>query len=366
MARALAAEGIEVDIATTDDDGPGRTMADACRTSPGQRDSSRVFFFPKQTEFYKASLPMRTWLHAHVKDYAVVHVHGVFSFASMVAPRAARAARVPFIIRPLGILNSWGMENRRRRIKALSFRLLDKPLLDAAAAIHYTSTAEHLQAMQLGIRAPGHVIPLGIDLSPFDNLSDTRVFYGAFPSARNRDVILFLSRIDKKKGIDLLVDAFALVLKERPGAHLVIAGDGDAAYAAAMRNRATSLGIASGITWAGHLEGEMKLAAFAAAKLFVLPSSSENFGIALLEAMAAGVASVSCSEVALAADSAPAHAVALAERTPQSFSSQTLRLLCDEPARRDLAHAGSALARSEYSLTAMGAKLRKLYENIIS
>lgn len=321
MARALAAEGIEVDIAATDDDGPGRTMADACRTSPVQRDSFRVFFFPKQTEFYKASLPMRAWLRAHVKDYAVVHVHGVFSFASMIAPRAARAARVPFIIRPLGILNSWGMENRRRRIKSLSFRVLDKPLLDAAAAIHYTSTAEQHQAAQLDIRAPGRVIPLGIDLTPFDSLPDPSVFLDAFPSSRNREVILFLSRIDKKKGIDLLIDAFALVLKERPDSHLVIAGDGDAAYADVMRDRAASLGLSASITWTGHLDGEMKLAAFAAAKLFVLPSSSENFGIALLEAMAAGVASVSCIEVALAADAAPARAVLLAERTPQSFSS---------------------------------------------
>lgn len=366
MARALANEGIKVDVACTDDDGPGRRTGVKGGGAPVDRDGFRLFQFPKQTEFYKASLPLMSWLNQHMSEYDVAHIHAVFSFSTIAAARAARAARVPYIIRPLGILNTWGMENRRRRIKALSFRLLDKPLLDHAAAMHYTSTQERIEAEKLGLRAPGHVIPLGIDLSPFDSLPAAAVFTDAFPETKDRDMLLFLSRIDKKKGIDLLLDAFALIASASPRAHLVIAGDGPADLTSALKLQARGLGIDDRITWAGHLDGSMKLAAFSAARLFILPSSSENFGIALLEAMAAGVASLSCKEVALAAEAAPDEAVMLADRTAESFSSRALHLLRDDGARRHLAETGHRIARRDYSLHAMGAKLLQLYQNLVA
>ena len=139
MARALSMQGVEVDVVTTDDDGPGKCLAGVALGQAVIREGFRVFYFPKQTEFYKVSLPLRRWLRAHVREYDVVHVHTVFSFATLAAGRAAARARVPFIVRPLGVLNRWGMVNRRRWLKSLSFRMLDKPVLDKAAALHFTS-----------------------------------------------------------------------------------------------------------------------------------------------------------------------------------------------------------------------------------
>lgn len=364
MARALAAEGIKVDVATTDDDGPGRRIAGAEDGKAEQRDGFRLFYFPKQTEFYKASLPLRSWLLSHVRDYDLIHIHAVFSFSTIAAARAAKKHHVPYIIRPLGILNTWGMANRRRWIKSLSFRLLDKPLLDRAAAMHYTSAQEREQAEQLGLRAPGRVIPLGIDMSPFDKPADARAFTNAFPETQDREVVLFLSRIDKKKGLDLLLDSFALVLKQHPLARLVIAGSGPTELTAELKEQASRHGFSNKITWAGHLVGEMKLAAFAASKMFVLPSSSENFGIALLEAMAAGVPCLSCSEVALADEAARSQAVQLSTRSPEALSQRIIHLLNDGTERRRLAEAGPMIARRDYSLAAMGRQLRQLYESI--
>jgi glycosyltransferase involved in cell wall biosynthesis len=232
----------------------------------------------KQTEFYKVSLPLRRWLREHVADYDVVHVHAVFSFASSAACAAARAAGVPFIVRPLGVLNSWGMQNRRRWVKSLSFRWLDKPLLDAAAAIHFTSQAEADEAAELSIRARPAVIP-------------------AASSGRN---FLFLSRIDPKKGLELLLDAFATSRAGRQGWQLVVAGAGDKPYEDALKERARASGISDRVLWTGFLEGDQRLAALAACQVFVLPSSSENFGVALLEAMAVGLPCISTEGVALA------------------------------------------------------------------
>ena len=100
-----------------------------------ERDGFMVRFFKRQTTFYKVSLPLRAWLRSHAGDYDLLHNHAVFSFAPLAAARAARRAQVPYIMRPLGLLNTWGMENRRRWVKSLSFRLFDRPALDQAAAV---------------------------------------------------------------------------------------------------------------------------------------------------------------------------------------------------------------------------------------
>ena len=97
MARALADRGIEVDVACTDDDGPGRRLAGIPLEVAVQRNGFRVFYFPKQTDFYKVSLPLMTWLEEHVSEYDVVHVHAVFSFSTIAAGRAARRHGVPYI-----------------------------------------------------------------------------------------------------------------------------------------------------------------------------------------------------------------------------------------------------------------------------
>src|SRR5208337_3254417 len=97
-----------------------------------------------------------------------------------------------------------------------------------------------------------------------------------------RTLILFLSRLDAKKGLDLLLPAYAEIQRRHPGAMLVIAGDGEKDYVASLQARAAQLGVADGVVWTGFLDGAEKLAAFAAAHAFILPSYSENFGIVLV------------------------------------------------------------------------------------
>lgn len=361
MAAALAKRGVQVDVVTTDDDGRGRKVPGGVTGAWQEREGWRLRMFPKQTEFYKVSLPLRRWLRAHVSEYDVVHVHAVFSFASSAACAAARAAGVPFIVRPLGVLNAWGMRNRRRWIKAQSFRWLDKPLLDAAAAIHYTSQAEADEAAALAIRARPVVIPLGTDLRGFDVLPSPSLFHAAHPQAADDRNVLFLSRLDPKKGLELLLDAFAMSSARRKGWRLVVAGAGEASYEASLKTRAEALGIQGRLLWTGFLEGAQKLSALAACQMFVLPSSSENFGIALLEAMASGLPCVSTEGVALAKDAAASGAVLLAERTAPELASVMDRLAESAQLRQSLGCRAADLARNAYSAEAMAAALENLY-----
>jgi len=365
IAKALAASHVEVTVATTDDDGCGQHLRGIPLGQNLPQEAWDVIYFRKQTEFYKVSLPLRAWLHHHVREFDAVHIHAVFSFASLAAGRAAASAGVPYIVRPLGVLNRWGMENRRRLIKSLSFCFLELPMLQKAAALHYTSHMERQEAARFDLKNPQCVIPMGIDLTPFDALPSREVFSAQFPETASTRNLLFLSRIDEKKGIDRLITAFARIARQRPDLRLVVCGGGPAALVEKLRAQASSLGVASRVTWAGQLSGELRLAAFSAAELFVLPSHSENFGIALLEAMAAGLPCLSTNQVALAADAAQDSAVMLTECDPIAIATKLEELLDSPDKCHQLAESARLLSRRNYSLASMGRALHALYGNIL-
>jgi glycosyltransferase involved in cell wall biosynthesis len=365
MARALAAEGIDIHVVST------MTEADAAVQGVEfgeaiQRDGYIVRFFRRQTGFYKASLPLRRWLRAHVRDYDLLHIHAVFSFAPLVAASAARHARVPYILRPLGLLNVWGMENRRRRLKSLSFYLFDRPALDNAAAVHFTSEEERDEATRLNLKSRAVVIPLGIDLECFRVLPPAELFFSTFQAARGRDIVLFLSRLNPKKGLELLLPAFAALIPLHQNAMLVLAGEGEEGYVASLKSICADLKIENHVIWTGMLTGTLKLAAFAAAKVFVLPSHSENFGIALLEAMAAKLACVSTEGVALGRHASKEGAVILSELTKAAWRDSLVTLLEDEALRLRLAETAASLAKRDYSLETMGKSLSCLYKGLLS
>jgi glycosyltransferase involved in cell wall biosynthesis len=364
IARSLVASGVSVDVATTDDDGLGHRI-ESLKDSWVERDGYRLRYFPKQTEFYKCSWPFRKWMKGHIRDYDLVHVHAVFSFTSNCASRQARRRKVPYIIRPLGVLNRWGMENRRRWIKSLSFRLIEEPLLRDAAAIHYTSHAEQREAEQTGVQARSAMIPLGIDIDQFAKLPSPELFYVRCPQAAGREVVLFLSRIDPKKGLDLLLPAFAQVKQEHPQALLVIAGNGEAGYVESLQKEADRLGLRDDVLWPGFLGGIDKLSAFAAATVYVLPSHSENFGIALVEALAAGLPCVTTTGVAASEELAEHGAGIVVAAESSAIARALVQLLHDEARRLSVATNAQRFARERFSMLAMGTGLKRLYSELL-
>jgi glycosyltransferase involved in cell wall biosynthesis len=365
IARSLHARGIEVEIATTDDDGPGARLPPASRTT-AEYNRTPVHYFPKQTEFYKVSLPLRNWVRQRAGDYDLVHIHALFSHACVVAARAARRARVPYIIRPLGVLNRWGMQNRRRWLKALSFRWVDRPILRHAAAMHYTARAEQVEAEQSGATAHAALVPLGIDAAQFAALPGPESFWQEHPQAKGRDVILFLSRVHPKKGFDLLLPAFARVRARLPRSLLVVAGSGDPTYEQSLRTEAAQLEIADDVLWAGFLDGSAKLAAFAAAAVFTLPSYSENFGIALVEALAAGLPCVTTDAVAVCDDVREYEAGLVVPCETAALAAALERVLGDAALRARLGANARRLVAERFSLEAMGAALERLYERVLT
>jgi glycosyltransferase involved in cell wall biosynthesis len=234
-------------------------------------------------------------LRRELPGYDVVHLHALNLFHDWLGGRLCRQSGVPYIVQPHGLLDPYIHGHHRGR-KWLMEVLFQNRVLERAAAIHYTSDVEREISEPFDGGAPPRVVPLGVDLAGFDDLPPAERFHDRFPETRGRRVVLFLSRLHFKKGLDLLIPAFAQAAADDPSLHLVIAGpdDGMLDQCKAWTRRD---GVPDRVTFTGMLRGEDKLAAFAAASMFALPSYSENFGISIVEAMAAGLPVVISDQV---------------------------------------------------------------------
>lgn len=363
MSKILSVGGMTVDVAATKEEARAHDIG-VTWGAPTPRDGYTGWFFPRQSGFYKISLPMHRWLRARIADYDLVHIHGLFSFACMAAALAAKQAGVPYIVRPLGVLNRWEMEHSKRWFKMLSFHFLERGILKGASCIHFTSEREQLEASRLGLDNKYVIIPPGVQVTGSERplASD---FLNAFPQCMGHRLVLFLSRLAPKKGMEILLDSFVHIAQVHRDAMLVLAGDGDPVYVSALKDKACSLGIEDRVVWTGFLVGDERLSALQAAHLFVLPSFSENFGIALLEAMATGLPCVSTEHVALAEEVAPFGAVLIAQLNAASIAESICKVLQNKELSESLGRKARMVASERYSLEAMGSVLTALYSEIV-
>lgn len=362
LARSQWEAGLEPHIATTNDNGPEQLQV-PCGV-PVVQDGVTYWYFPRQTRFYTFSWPLSAWLARHIQEFDLVHIHALFSFAALPAAFWASRRGVPYIVRPLGTLNEWGMQNRRPWLKKLSFHLLESRILKHAALIHYTSEQERIEARKLHVTTTSDVIPNA--LPEHSVTHSTGQFRSAHPELNGRKIILFLSRLDAKKGLDLLLAAFARVRQSLPDATLVLAGSGTPEFVSDLKNQAASLGIASDVLWPGFLTGSEKAAALADADVFALPSYSENFGIAVLEAMAAGTPVVVSDHVGMHREitSASAGMVVLCDAT--HLAAALLQILNDRAGSRSMGLNGKRLAQTDYSAATVTGKLLQVYNGIVN
>lgn len=400
---ALHAQGIDSEVITTDNDGAGQRMRDVVYATVVDYEGVHVRFFPLQTRFYSASLPMLHWLRTHIRSYDLVHAHSLFNFTPGAAAHAARHAGVPYVISPHGVLEHWGMRNRRRRLKQASVRLFEGPLLAGAAAVVFTSASEREQAQGLTLPVRQPVIPLAVPLPESQIQSATQDQTQSRIAHQNRDRIapaartmaddaaaehpislgtlpeenselnalaggpwaLFMARIDPKKGIERLLQAFSRVLVEQPDARLVIAGSGPEAYVNTLRQHCSGLGIAERVLWTGFVAGARKDWLLRNCTAFVLASDSENFGIAPIEAMACGRPVVLSSGVAVAELVSRWDAGSVTSLDPSDIAGALLRTFADPEHASEQGGRGRAGVAAELSLQSHGARMADLYRDIV-
>ena len=224
---------------------------------------------------------MARWLVDEVRSgrVEVIHNHGLWMMPNVYPGWARGAGAVLLVVSPRGTVSEWALAHKAFK-KRLFWYILQAQTMRRADAFHVTAEAEYEDLRRLGFRQPVCVLPNGIDIPPLVEK----------PGGELR-TLLYLGRIHEKKGIDLLLQAWAAVELRFPDWELVIAGPDDGGYLGECRALAARLRVAR-VRFPGPLYGEAKLAAYRAASLYVLPTRSENFAMTVAEALAAGTPAI--------------------------------------------------------------------------
>jgi glycosyltransferase involved in cell wall biosynthesis len=340
LCKALAARGHRVDVVTTNVDGD-QTL-DVPVATPVDVDGVHVRYYPSPFRRLYWSPQMRKALRAHVQNYDVVHVHAVYLWPGIAAARAAHQAGVPYVISPRGMLVPELIRQKSRVAKTLWLQLFERRGFAHAAGVHFTSELEHDEARRVGLPLPNAlVVPNGIDLATRPDV------------ARDHRTLLFLGRVNWKKGLDRVIAA----LPSLADARLLIAGNDEEQLTPKLRALAAQHGVADRVEFLGPVYGPAKDELLARATLFVLMSTSENFGNAVLEALAMETPVVLSSDVGLADEVVRAGAGVIGV--------DRVNALLDDRARRDeMGRKGRALVESRFAWQRVAQEMEEAYRRI--
>jgi glycosyltransferase involved in cell wall biosynthesis len=362
LLRSLIRHGVDTTLVTTDNDPDGHL--DVPLNVPVVRDGvAHVFHhvWPIASRFGFAP-SLVTTLRRTITSYDLVHIHWLYNFACAAAARAADAARVPFVVQPRASLDPH-MRKKNDLAKRLYLATIARPLLRRAAAVVFTAEDERALA-SYGPRRPEWVVPNGLDMAGYERLPLRGAFRAAFP-VLDGPFLLFLGRLSRQKGLDLLLPAFQRLLRTRPGLRLVLAGPDHEGYQAHVRTLAHELGVADRVLFPGLIAGELKLAAFVDADLFVLPSYAENFGGVIIEALACGLPVVISDHVNIHRELSDAGVATVVKCSIDAVAAGIESALGDTSHRSRIATLGPAVVRERYSWDAVVPRLIAHYADAI-
>jgi glycosyltransferase involved in cell wall biosynthesis len=239
-----------------------------------------------QTEFVRPLpirfLPFATGLREIVSRVQpdLIHCHGLWTYHSTTVPPLCRAKKIPFIISPHGMLEPWAWQHRAWKKRPVWW-LWEKRFLQQASALHATADQEAQNLRKLGLINPIIMLPVGVDVPLERQRSEVR---GQRSGVRTA---LFISRIHPKKGLLDLVRAWNLVRPD--GWRVIVAGPDSNGHQAVVQQAVQAAGLADCFEFPGPVYDAAKWSLYESADLFILPTYSENFGIVIAEALAAGV-----------------------------------------------------------------------------
>jgi glycosyltransferase involved in cell wall biosynthesis len=298
-------------------------------------------------------------LEEAIRCAEVVHLHGLWQAQTRCGAPTARAARVPYLVAAHGMAEPWALRHKYWK-KRIYLALVEAKNLRRASCLHALSRPEidHLRA--LAPWTPIGFIPNGVDLAFAENLPPRSLLEADHPELIGKFVLLFFGRLHVKKGLDLLAEALGRIAADRPDVHLLLAGIDDGAWIP-FRDQMEQIGQGARLTYLGHIAGERARRAWGAADAFVLPSYSEGFSMAVLEALA-------CRLPSLITTACHFPEVAVAEAaitvTPDADSvTRGLRELLERsPAQRaQLGFNGRRLVEESYTWDRQAERLAEVY-----
>jgi glycosyltransferase involved in cell wall biosynthesis len=346
LCLGLQESGAEARIVTTDLAGPASAsprVSLSLTDLPGGASALDVQFcgvnWPHRMAY---SRDLRAKALASAKWSDVVHIHSLWLYPQWIAYRMAMRAGRPWIVSPEGSLDPW---LRRRGLirKAVASQLWQDAMLTGAAALHFTTQDEALSCYDIAPAVPRHVFPNAVDVGGQGGGDGAR-FRQKFLQGHDGRIVMHLGRVARVKGIDRLIRSFARVHAALPDAVLVVVGPDDENLSPGLRDLAKTLAIAEAVRFVGMVREHDRRDALAAADVWALASHSENFGVAVIEALAAGCATVVSPAAKCSPDLHAADAALVVDPDAPEFAVAIESLLKDTERRRQLSARGVAFS----------------------
>lgn len=352
LSNALSRHGVSAPVytvATADEPPAVQLLDDPARCIAAKRiGPERIAFSPQ----------LKRRLSDDFASFDVVHHHSMWMLPNRYASAAARQYGLPTLFTAYGYLEPWAIERSRWKKRLAGWAFQDRDL-NEAACIHVNTPHEIGGIRDYGLRNPVAVIPNGVSPEIFDQPMDSEGLRKRLGISADKRVALFLSRLHEKKGLAHLVEAWKELGDD--DWHLLLVGQDDGAEAI-TREAVERLGISERVTFAGPLMGDEKLAALTLADLFVLPSHSEGFAAAILEALASRLPVIitpACNFPEVALQNAGVEVEPTVSSTLEGL--RALTLLSDSQ-RQAMGRNGRDLVDAHYSWERIAGRMKALYQ----
>lgn len=367
VASLQSNKNISVEIATTNDDGPN--LLDVPLNQKVTYNGASVYFFNRfspsvaPVREFSFSIGLTKWLWQNIQNYDLVHIHAIFSYPPTIAMAIARQKKVPYIVRPLGQLCEWSLEQSALR-KKIYLGLIERKNLNNCQRLHLTSSQEQEECERLNLDSNSFILPHGLNLS--QQISDSRrLLREHFQLPQDEPIVLFLSRIHPKKGLDHLIPALKTIANRR--FTFILAGNGEPDYEQQVKALIADNGLEQRTIMPGFVEGELKDLLLQGSDIFALTSYSENFGVAVLEALAAGTPALVTPGVALAAEVKNNQlGYVVAQNKDDIADALGTYLDTTSDLKDSLSYRAYDFVVNNYSWATISAKLKTIYQDILN
>jgi len=228
------------------------------------------------------------WLINNNKNYNLFILHGIWTPLILLTSLYLSISRKPFCFHPHGALDPFDLNKKKKFLKNIFGIIFYNLIFNFSSGLIFTSILEAKRSKTFGAKPFKYIATLS---SPFKEIGEELSIYQTknlrdkYQIEENQRILLFLSRIDSKKGLDILLKSLKLINEEKKSVVLLIAGSGEKNYTKFIKNLIDKLNLKKYVRFIGHVSGKKKLELFKISDLFILPSLNENFGIAIVESL---------------------------------------------------------------------------------
>lgn len=371
LTTALAKRGHNVKVFTTNKDGASVLPVETGRSV--KMGNIEVTYFPVGfPRWYYFSLKLSQALKHELPHFDVVHIHAVYLWPTTITAYWCRKLKIPYVIRPAGLLDSINVHKHYEgfiasymsRIKKIAYmNIIGKYELNNAKGIHYTSQFEMDSSLKWGIKVKGKIIPLGVEVPERNNL--VRCDKSADLIFKPK-TILFLSRLDPIKGIEILIETVNILCRFRNDFKLIIGGSGKKDYKLKLIEMIDRYGLGGVVSMIGNVTPENKNLVFENSDIFILLSHHENFGIVVAEAMAMNLPVVISNNVGIHNYVKDYGAgLVVSGNNPELIASDINDLLNDETRIIEMSKKARLLCENEFSWDKIAQQTENYYKELI-